>query len=401
MNKTAVVIGGGIQGCLIALQLTRLKYQVRLIDKEERLFSRASLNQEGKIHLGMVYALDESLETPHKMIEDALNFAPIVEELLEQKIEWTSLVSSNFLYPVHIDSLYTPDNLEERYCKIEKYFSEILRTFKRGYLGTFPNPYFERINLPEWLNPEYFTACFNTPELAINPEILRFNILQAISENKKIEVYTDTEVVDISRNHSGFKVTSISNQNEVKIKSDIVINASWESKKKIDNTLNIENEQPWHVRLKLGFKGRVLPNSIEQSMTIVHGPFGDFVNFDKHDYCYFSWYPHCKIDHTSDSEIPNHWNDILNGNFESIKTLDIFSKVKTSFSNLFPGHEFEIEEALAGTIVAYARHDIDKKFSGLHKRNEKAVAAYDGYFSIHTSKFTSAPHNSLKLVNML
>ena len=47
----ALVLGGGIQGCCIALMLRKHDYDVKIIDKSTDIFNRASLNQEGKIHM--------------------------------------------------------------------------------------------------------------------------------------------------------------------------------------------------------------------------------------------------------------------------------------------------------------------------------------------------------------
>ena len=75
--KKALVLGGGIQGCCIALMLEKQGYEVNLVDKNKDIINRASLNQEGKIHLGFVYGLDSSLKTGKKLLLDALYFAPL------------------------------------------------------------------------------------------------------------------------------------------------------------------------------------------------------------------------------------------------------------------------------------------------------------------------------------
>lgn len=83
--KKALVLGGGIQGCTVALMLKKHGYQVKIIDQSNDIFSRASLNQEGKIHLGLVYGLDFSLKTGKKLLLDALYFAHTLNILLEER----------------------------------------------------------------------------------------------------------------------------------------------------------------------------------------------------------------------------------------------------------------------------------------------------------------------------
>jgi glycine/D-amino acid oxidase-like deaminating enzyme len=50
------VLGGGLQGCCTALALAERNVRVVLFDKNEALLSRAAVANEGKIHLGYMYA---------------------------------------------------------------------------------------------------------------------------------------------------------------------------------------------------------------------------------------------------------------------------------------------------------------------------------------------------------
>ena len=46
------VLGGGLQGCCVALTLAERGVKVTLFDKNDTLLSRAAVANEGKIHLG-------------------------------------------------------------------------------------------------------------------------------------------------------------------------------------------------------------------------------------------------------------------------------------------------------------------------------------------------------------
>ena len=52
------VLGGGLQGCATALALAERRLNVALIDRNETLLSRTAVANEGKIHLGYMYAAD-------------------------------------------------------------------------------------------------------------------------------------------------------------------------------------------------------------------------------------------------------------------------------------------------------------------------------------------------------
>lgn len=47
------VLGGGLQGCCIALALADRGVEVTLFDRNDDLLSRTAVANEGKIHLGI------------------------------------------------------------------------------------------------------------------------------------------------------------------------------------------------------------------------------------------------------------------------------------------------------------------------------------------------------------
>jgi len=70
------VLGGGLQGCCVALSLAQHGIDVTLFDRNDKLLSRAAVANEGKIHLGYMYANDSSCSTARMMMRGALAFAP-------------------------------------------------------------------------------------------------------------------------------------------------------------------------------------------------------------------------------------------------------------------------------------------------------------------------------------
>src|SRR5215472_15871158 len=97
------VLGGGLQGCCVALALAERAVNVTLFDKNDVLLSRAAVANEGKIHLGYMYAGDPRLSTAKTMMAGALAFAPFLERHLGQPAQSFS-VSVHATYVVHRDS---------------------------------------------------------------------------------------------------------------------------------------------------------------------------------------------------------------------------------------------------------------------------------------------------------
>ncbi|PYR72438.1 MAG: FAD-binding oxidoreductase, partial [Acidobacteria bacterium] len=50
------VLGAGLQGSCVAMELASAGISVDLFDKNDRCMSQASAQNEGKIHLGYLYA---------------------------------------------------------------------------------------------------------------------------------------------------------------------------------------------------------------------------------------------------------------------------------------------------------------------------------------------------------
>jgi hypothetical protein len=92
----AVILGAGLQGAGVALELARRGIRVTLIDQDFRPLNRASLRNEGKIHFGFVYANDRSLRTAFLQLEGALRFRGILARWIGRGDEW--LVSSAHFY---------------------------------------------------------------------------------------------------------------------------------------------------------------------------------------------------------------------------------------------------------------------------------------------------------------
>src|ERR1700694_5439050 len=104
------VLGGGLQGCCIALALADRGAKVALFDKNESLLSRAAIANEGKIHLGYMYAGDPSLSTARMMMQGALAFAPFFTRYLGLALDRMT-VSIPAVYLVHRDSQRGPEEI--------------------------------------------------------------------------------------------------------------------------------------------------------------------------------------------------------------------------------------------------------------------------------------------------
>ena len=62
---TVAIVGAGLQGCCAAIAMAQAGWRVTLFEANPVLMDEASRWNEGKLHLGYVYAKDPSLRTAY------------------------------------------------------------------------------------------------------------------------------------------------------------------------------------------------------------------------------------------------------------------------------------------------------------------------------------------------
>jgi glycine/D-amino acid oxidase-like deaminating enzyme len=82
------VLGSGLQGACVALELALNGAEVDLYEKNETCLSQASAHNEGKIHLGYVYANDPSLRTARLMARGTLCFSSLMRRWIGDAISF-------------------------------------------------------------------------------------------------------------------------------------------------------------------------------------------------------------------------------------------------------------------------------------------------------------------------
>lgn len=403
MPKTAAVLGAGIQGCCAALALARLGFRVRMYDKSPAMCSRASANQEGKLHLGIVYARDRTMITARKMIHDAMLFGPVIEQLVGRPLDWEPHLSKRFYCGIHRDSSLTPEEHFSHFDKLQEIYHEIAEDQSLHYLGR----RFEHI----WNNEpsEEFASCGDlifsakTQETAVHPLWIQNVMTDSVNSNTKVSVFLNHKVDHVERRHQSFVISGTSSGENWAHDSDVVVNCLWEGRQQIDNAFGMNRHIEWATRIKYGFYIK-RPDSLADipSLIVTHGPFGDVVNFPGEKSIYLSWYPSCMTWFDNAATLPDTWEAACNGAHPQGQVEQIFLETCTSLSHFVPQlRGAELIRACAGVIMGHGKRDIDDASSELHHRHGIGVEAKGDYYSIFTGKFTSAPANSRELMQLL
>ena len=389
------VLGAGLTGATTALELARAGIDVILLDQDHQPLNRASLRNEGKIHLGFIFAKDDSLATPDLMLEGALSFRRILRRLVGERIDSLS-TSTPFCYLVAEDSLVSPAGLQERYAAIEQIYINKLRTRPdSNYLGRRPESLFKRINLrelPSQVRAARLIGAFRTEELAIDTFELARVIRGALAISPRIRFMSHRKVTAVDRRAGRFRVEGTSPEGSWTVEAGQIINALWDSRFQIDRTVGIEHPPGWVHRLKYRVIARI-PDRMQAgpSVTMVLGPYGDVV-IRPNSTAYFSWYPLGLQGWTHALAPPDSWNKPCKGEIGKQAFASIARDLLSAIDHWYPGAAESVPVIVdAGVIVAYGESDVNDPKSGLHDRTRIGVASFDGYHTVDPGKLTTAP----------
>jgi glycine/D-amino acid oxidase-like deaminating enzyme len=398
-----LVLGAGLQGAGVALELARRGIHVTLVDQDERPLNRASLRNEGKIHLGLIYANDRSLATAFTQLDGALRFRRIVTAWLGRDSDWL-VRSAPFHYLVAADSIVAPAKLGEHYAAVEaRCLSQLEQNEDLDYLGGRPGQIVRPLR-PDEIGRHFersrFAGGFATAELAVDTEHLAVALRRAIAESPNVAFLPSRAVRSITAELDGFRVEGDGREGAWRLRATQVVNATWERRLAFDLQLGIAPPRDLLHRLKFRVIAR-LPEELRgaPSVSMVLGRYGDIV-VRTDGTAYLSWYPAGLRGWSSDIQPPVDWDPACRGEVSEEVAREIASSIRAGIDEWFPG--IERSEPLlvdAGAIVAIGRSDVDDATSGLHDRTRIGVTSHGGYHSVDPGKLTTAPMFAVETAN--
>jgi glycine/D-amino acid oxidase-like deaminating enzyme len=390
-----VVLGAGLTGVGTALELAARGVHVTLVDQDERPLNRASLRNEGKIHLGLIYANDRSMTTASVQLRGALRFRQVLAGWVGTAVDGLQR-STPFWYLVANDSLLTPEELSTHYSAIDALYAAALEEDPSlDYLGDRPRSLWTRSppgDLERHFESGRFLAGFRTAELAIDPAELAGLLRVSLARAPSIRFLPSRRVRGVERRNGFFRVEGDGAGGTWELAADQVVNALWENRLAIDQTAGVPVDAGWVHRLKYRVIAR-LPEELRQapSVTMVLGPYGDVV-IRPDGTAYLSWYPSGMRGWTHDLAPPREWDAPCRGEVGADEASGIARACLHAIDAWYPGiGDSAVMQVDAGAILAYGRTDVDDASSGLHLRSRIGVASADGYHSVEPGKLTTAP----------
>jgi glycine/D-amino acid oxidase-like deaminating enzyme len=394
-STTVAVLGAGLTGVATALELARRGSQVTLVEQDERAVNRASLRNEGKIHLGFIYANDSSLVTARLQLQGALRFRSLLTRWIGSHAD-TLPKSAPFIYLVARDSVLSVDQLDQHYSAVERMYRDYLKdSCACDYLGLRAGTLYHACEIKEsssFFSTGAYSAAFRTAEVAIDTQDLAQHLRAAVADSPRVSFLPRHRVTSVTRANGALRVEGAGPEGAWRVDADQVVNALWENRLALDAAFGLECAPGWLYRLKYRVIARV-PERFRNapSATMVLGRYGDVVM--RHDgTAYLSWYPTGLAGWSHDIAPPSSWQPACRGELSDLDKAAIAQRTLSGLDTWYPG----IADAQplivdAGAIVAYGRTDVDDAASGLHDRSRVGVSSSDGYHSVDPGKLTTAP----------
>jgi glycine/D-amino acid oxidase-like deaminating enzyme len=397
MTRTDIrvaILGGGLQGCCIALALAERGARVALYDRNAALMSRAAAGNEGKIHLGYAYPGDPGLATARVLAQGAMTFAPFMRRHLGTATQFCT--STPYVYLVHRNSLKSAADISAYLSANHAEVRKAAAGREDGYFGVDlrdpPRP-MSPADRKAAFDPHLIVAAFETPEIAIDPLLLADELRSRIAAEPNITACTGRTVMAVEDEGERLRVVSDGPTGGERESYDHVVNALWDGRLKIDAGRGVLPPRQWLYRIKYGIRFRApIDAPLMPSVTIVNGPFGDIVGFNDGT-VYLSWYPAC-MQGQSMQLAPPEWPPEPAPAPRARLVANTFSALTEIVPALRAIDPDDLPDlaVMGGVIVAWGETDIDDPRSLLHRRYQIGVVSQRHYHSVDPGKYTMAPY---------
>lgn len=392
MTRGAVaIIGAGITGSSTALLLARRGVAVHLFDAAPAPFCGASRWNEGKIHLGYLYAADPGLATARSVLPGGMSFRPLIEQLLEVSIE-PAITRHDDTYLIHRASVAALEATEAYFQRV----TELARAHPEAgsYLADLRDTRLQRLSAQELASHcslDDIQGGFRVPERSVRTTWIADRFVAAVDAEPLIAQRMGTRIVGIRPQERGGRrrFTLMTGDGSAEGPYDHVVNASWEGRIAIDATLGVHPPAPWTHRFRMSvFLTTRVPMDLPSSV-IATGPFGDIKNYDGRNF-YLSWYPAGLIAEGRALAPPPvaPLSESARGSIAQ-QTIDSLAAVIPAVSAL--RGQTETLRVEGGWVYALGGGSLADASATLHRRDRIGLHGIDGYVSVDTGKYSSAP----------
>jgi glycine/D-amino acid oxidase-like deaminating enzyme len=390
MIGSVAVLGAGIMGCSTALHLARRGVRVTLVDQAPAPFTGASRWNEGKIHLGFLYAADPELRTARAVLAGGLDFRDHVERLTGIDLApLTTPVDDHYL--VHRDSVVPADAVGAYADRVAalvasapgagRYLVDVSRC---------PVHRLGRAELDELSDPASVVAGVRVPERSVDTVAVADAFVAAVAAEPRIEAALGQRVTSVApAGESTDRWVVRTSDGTTLGPFDAVVNALWEGRPAVDATLGHRPDADQQHRFRLSLFVRAREPVDAPCAVLSVGPFGDVKNYGG-DRFYLSWYPLGLVARAEAVEPPP-VPELTAGD-----RAELAARVFAALAEHLPwvrdveaaADEVRVE---GGWVYSQGRGLLDDPGASVHHRDLLGVTNVGTYFSVDTGKYSVAP----------
>lgn len=374
-------------GASTALMLARRRVQVTVFDAADQPLDRASRWNEGKIHLGYLYAGDPSLETARRVLPGGLAFKPLVESLIGGSID-DAITAHDDTFLVHRESVADIDRAAGYFTAVTELVAA--HPDRRQYLTPLASPSMHRLTpaeLESFADPTAIVGGFRVPERSISTTWLADRLAAALAAESRIELRLGTRVTGAGQEADGrLRVRTVDGDNGP---YDGVVNALWEGRLAVDASMGGPPPAAWSHRYRLSLFARTSRPIDVPSMVICTGPFGDVKNYNGRQF-YLSWYPAGLLVDSSAlvPEAPPALDEAARERLAATVISELASRLPRVREI---GDAIESGQVEGGWVYAAGTGSLGDPTSTLHRRDRVGISRDGRYLSVDTGKYSIAP----------
>ena len=394
--RRVAVLGAGILGSCTALMLARRGVPVVLFDAAEAPMQGASRWNEGKIHLGHLYAADPSLATARLVLPGGLAFAPLMQDLLGESLE-PATTRSHDTYLVHRQSVVDVDAMAAYLTAV----TEMAAAHPRAgdYLAPLhanDTTRLGRAELEAHCATDRVLAGFRVPERSVETQWLADRLVAALAAEPRIDMRLLTRVRSIRRQTASDPITVLTPDGD-EGPFDFVVNGTWESRLGIDAGLDLPPPQEHNHRYRVSVFLATQRTFTLPSTVLATGPFGDVKNYDGRHF-YLSWYPH---------GLQAEGNDLVpppTPRLDAARREAIRARIAGELCGYLHGLGEVVADATqvrteGGWVYASGSGSLADRSATLHRRDRAGIVRSGNYFTVDTGKYSIAPWLAREVAN--
>ncbi len=251
MNYDKIIIGAGIYGLYSALFCGRRGEKVLVLEKDDEAFKRATFINQARVHMGYHYPRSYSTA-----IKSAGYF-----ERFNKEYAFSELTEFDQIYATSTNFSWTNAEQFKKFCKDANIRCDEVPTqkyFKEGLCD----------------------GSFLTTEYTYDAQILKKYFITEIQKTDNVDIKYNCNIRDINKKSSTYEIVL---DNEEKVESEFILNASYASVNQILNKLGFE---PFKIKYELCeiILCSVSDNLKNIGITVMDGPFFSIMPFGKTGY---------------------------------------------------------------------------------------------------------------------